>query len=719
MTFVHYVADCLLQRTQFRQVGKYMRSCWFIILSLMLTGRAFGMPSFDAVKAGFQRSDAVLLDRHGAMIHELRVDLSARKLDWAGLPSISPALKKAVIRSEDRRFYDHHGADWKALFSASIGNILGSSRRGASTITMQLASMLDDTLRSKKGQRTAALKWEQIRAAQELERSWTKDQILEAYLNLVSFRGELQGIAAASRGIFDKDPSGLDGAEAAILAALIRSPNASPEKVGERAELLAASLGTAVPSGKVKQRAFGRLSKPYAVRTRVDLAPHVARMLLREGSRTVTTTLDSRIQRFALEALQQAIGALSRQNVQDGAVLVVDNRTGDVLAYVGNVGGNASAMYVDGIQARRQAGSTLKPFLYGLAIEKKILTAASLIEDSPLDVPTDRGVYRPANYDKEFRGFVPARTALASSLNIPAVRTLNLVGVTAFGAKLREFGFSGLKDPEYYGPSLALGSADITLWELVNAYRTLANSGIRSELRLSPGTGPDMRRRVLSREAAFIISSILSDREARSATFSLESPLATRFWAAAKTGTSKDMRDNWCIGYSDTCTVGVWVGNFSGAAMWNVSGISGAAPVWLEIMNYLHRASTSRPPAAPPGVVKRPVTSANSGSAISRQEWFLKGTEQEFVQARTAAKPPKILYPAPDTVIAIDPDIPANLQRVLFEVSSEDSALQLVLDEAGLGPGPSVLWPPVSGQHRLALVDGSGNVFDRVLFEVR
>ena len=164
----------------------------------------------------------------------------------------------------------------------------------------------------------------------------------------------------------------------------------------------------------------------------------------------------------------------------------MDNKTGDVLAYVGNVGNNSSAVYVDGIQARRQAGSTLKPFLYGLAVEKKIITAASLIEDTPLDVPTERGVYRPENYDKEFRGFVPARIALASSLNIPAVRTVNLVGVTAFAAKLREFGFSSLKDPEYYGPSLALGTADITLWELVNAYRTLANNGSWSKLRMSP-----------------------------------------------------------------------------------------------------------------------------------------------------------------------------------------------------------------------------------------
>jgi len=196
------------------------------------------------------------------------------------------------------------------------------------------------------------------------------------------------------------------------------------------------------------------------------------------------STLDGRIQRFAIDALQHALACLSGQNVQDGAVLVVDNETGYVLAYVGNVGTNSSAIYVDGLQAKRQAGSTLKPFLYGLAIENKIITAASLIDDSPLDLPTERGVSQPENYDKMYRGFVTARIAFASSLNIPAVRTLNLVGVSDFAAKLREFGFGSLRDGEFYGPSLALGTADITLWELVNAYRTLANEGVWSRLTL-------------------------------------------------------------------------------------------------------------------------------------------------------------------------------------------------------------------------------------------
>ena len=213
------------------------------------------------------------------------------------------------------------------------------------------------------------------------------------------------------------------------------------------------------------------------------------------------------------------------------------------------------------------------------------------MDDTPLDIAVLNGIYQPKNYDSEFRGLVTSRVALASSLNVPAVRTLSLVGIEPFLSKLRQLGIKDLNESgDFYGPSLALGSADVSLWELVNAYRTLANEGAWSELHLSPEAEYFPKpKRIFSKEGAFLVSDILSDREARSSTFGLENPLATRFWTAVKTGTSKDMRDNWCIGYSRKYTVGVWVGNFSGEPMWNVSGITGAAPIWIEMMNWLHR----------------------------------------------------------------------------------------------------------------------------------
>lgn len=687
-----------------------------VFLLLMPANLCFAVASYQDVRSARSVSDAVLLDRHGEVVHELRVDLTERRFAWTALADISPALIAAAIRSEDKRFFCHHGADWTALAWAALGNLFGNSRRGASTITMQLASMLDENLRSRAGRRSIVQKWKQIDAAREMERSWNKDRILEVYLNLVTYRGELQGIAAASRGLFDKDPGGLDDGESAILAVLLRSPNALTEKVGERAAALAASLGSAIPAVQIEQLARERLSRPYAIRRQPDDAPFVARILLDEEKKKAASTLDARIQRFVAGALEQAVSSLSGQNVSDGAVLVVDNKNGDVLAYVGNSGRLSSAPFVDGIQARRQAGSTLKPFLYGLAIEQRILTAASLIEDAPLDMPTTRGVYRPENYDKKFRGAVTARNALASSMNIPAVKTLGLVGTDDFVRKLRLFGFTDLAEPEHYGPSLALGSADVTLWELVNAYRTVANGGIRGGMRLSLGEAAGPKHRALSREASFIISDILSDREARSETFSFESPLATRFWTAVKTGTSKDMRDNWCLGYSDRYTAGVWIGNFSGAPMWNVSGVSGAAPLWLEVMKYLHHDAPSRAPLVPTGISVRSVMFFDQSGAHEKREWFIPGTEQESVRITPTNVPQKIIYPARDMVIAVDPDIPSEFQKVYFESSSD---AVWILDGVAIGSTLSASWSPVSGRHELSLLGPDGAVADRISFEVR
>ena len=214
-------------------------------------------------------------------------------------------------------------------------------------------------------------------------------------------------------------------------------------------------------------------------------------------------------------------------------------------------------------------------------------------------------------------------------------------------------------------------------------------------------------------EAAYIISDILSNRESRTQTFSLESPLSTRFWTAVKTGTSKDMRDNWCVGYSDRYTVGVWAGNFSGEPMWNVSGITGAAPVWVEIMNWLHRSHTSSAPHPPPGVA------AGQAGGNSRREWFIRGTEEAVLPG--AANPRfRITYPATGTIIALDPDIPSEDHKLFFEAEPKDDRLHWVLDGRSIGSaGTLLLWTPARGRHELVLVDAAGHTLDSVTFEVR
>lgn len=705
-----------------RRGGGSVMTLLAVVFSLFVSAAsAYALPSFEELKGAFRRSDAILLDRNGKVLHEMRVDHDSRRLDWTSLKDISPALVSAVIHSEDRRFYVHHGVDWRAVGTAAIKGLFDRGR-GASTITMQLAALLDRGLRPGRSGRTLHQKWDQMKAASLIEKFWTKQEILEAYLNLVTFRGELQGISAASRGLFGKGPDGLEEAESSILGALIRSPNADVPDVAERACILSASMKAGPVCEDIKEIALRTLARSYNVRQREALAPHVARAMLDRNITSAVSTLDRGLQQISLESLKRQIQAVRDQNVRDGAVLVADNMTGEVLAYVGNTGGDSSAPYVDGVLAKRQAGSTLKPFLYATAFEKKVLTPASLISDEPLDVPTATGLYKPENYERDYKGVVSARTALASSLNVPAVKVISLTGVELFINKLIRLGFDRLGADDFYGPSVALGSADVSLYDLVNAYRVLANKGLWSELGYSKKGGKGRarkQRRVFSEEAAFLVSDILADRVARSITFGLENPISTRFRSSVKTGTSKDMRDNWCIGFSERYTVGVWVGNFGGGPMRNVSGVTGAALVWLEIINYLHSDESHLPVKPPAGLIAKKVSFG--GIEPERVEWFIRGTEQaDIISDSGVYKAAAITYPAQGTIIAMDPDIPVDQQRIFFEMSPGRKDLVWELNGRAIGGTLDIVsWRPEPGSYTLSLTDIEGIKKDSVDFVVK
>ena len=672
------------------------------------------LPTPAQVQAAYRASESTLLDRNGAPIQSMRVDLAARRLPWVRLDDISPALGAAVMQAEDQRFMQHDGVDLEALGKAAWDNLFRRRPRGASTITMQLAAQLDPALQPAAAGRSWTQKWDQVKAARELDQAWSKPQIMEAYLNLVTFRGELQGVGAAAHGLFVKAPSGLNVAESAVLASLLRAPSAAPQLVARRACALARELKAHASCASIENTAANAFARSAAMAVLAP-APQVAQKLLTAPSQQVRSTLDAGLQRHAQAALRQQIMALRERNVKDGALVVLDNASGEILAYVGNAGGSE----VDGVAALRQAGSTLKPFLYQLALERKQLTAASLLDDTAVDISTATGLYVPQNYDKEFKGYVSARTSLAASLNVPAVRALMMVGLDRFHGRLRELGLDSLTEPaDYYGYSLALGSADVSLLDLANAYRTLASGGLQGTPSLLPRP-PEARRRVLDARAAFIIGDILADRAARSVTFGLKNELATTFWAAVKTGTSKDMRDNWCVGYSERYTVGVWVGNFDGGSMWDVSGVTGAAPVWRDVMDYLHQHVPSRAPAAPPGVLRRDVA-WQPAFEPPRAEWFIAGTESAAVALlQETRRAPRILYPADASIIAIDPDIPDARQRVFFQAQA-GQGLRWQLDGATLGPATgSHAWRPEPGQHELALVDAAGTPVASTRFQVR
>jgi penicillin-binding protein 1C len=728
------------------------------LLALPLAAHA--LPTFDEVRTQWRSSDWLLLARDGQPLQRTRIDRTERRGEWVALDDISPALREAIVVSEDKRFYAHSGVDWCGAAAAAWGNLWNTRTRGASTVTMQLAGLLDDN-RERSGQRSLTQKAGQAFDALRLERSWRKDQILDAYLNLVPLRGETIGLSALSLTLFGKAPSGLDDREAAVAAALVRAPNAPYPKVAARACRILRDMHAAARCANLDsfvQLAFARPA-PALLKTSPEnesLAPHFARRVANDvhpaaGDR-IHSTLDANLQRFARDTLSRTLIELNARahprNVHDGALIVLDNASGDVLAWVGSSGNLSDAPDVDAALARRQAGSTLKPFLYAQAIDERRVTAATLVDDAPLDLPAGGGLYIPQNYDKGFKGWVSMRTALGSSLNVPAVRTLMMVTPHRFAGTLVALGLPLEQSGDYYGYSLALGSADVTLLTLTNAYRALANGGVASptyDIAARPATprGGDASsaaRRVFSADASFIVTSVLSDNNARTRTFGFDSPLATRFFSAVKTGTSKDMRDNWTIGFTSRYTVGVWVGNADGTPMWDVSGVTGAAPVWAAVVGYLHRRVASTPPAAPSGVIRTHLT-FEQALEPARDEWFLRGTQTSVVALSAGARgdgtsasvtpgmagaangspaAPRIGAPADGTLFALDPDIPPANQRIAFERASGTPAQSIWrLDGERLGDARRVLWPPWPGRHVLELVDVNGRLVDTVRFEVR
>ena len=746
-----------------------MKQFALMLAAAVLSASALALPSFDEVRRDFRSSDSLLLDRDGEVLQRLRTDMSIRRGQWVALGDVSPALRHAILLSEDKRFYEHSGVDWRAVSSAAWGNLWNRKTRGASTITMQLAGLLDGQLHMAPGGRTVVQKIGQTLAARELEARWRKDQMLEAYLNLVPLRGEIVGIDALSRSLFGKAAHGLDEREAAISAALVRGPNAKPALIARRAcEVLrvmqAEPAAAKAPAKKPAAVNCDGLEvfAAAAVQQRglnagEGIAPHLARQLLRAdpaepGSRppaSVRTTLRAPLQRLAVQTLRQQLRELQGRHVEDGAVVVLDNASGEVLAWVGSSAELSAAPEVDGVLALRQPGSTLKPFLYAEAIAERRLTAASLLEDSEAQIATASGLYIPQNYDRRFLGWVSARTALASSLNVPAVRTLVMVSPDAFQRQLKAVGLPLKESGDYYGYSLALGSAEVSLLSLTNAYRSLANGGRFGPSRVLPGPAGGTADAVpaIDPRAAFIVGDILSDANARALTFGPDSVLGTRFWSAVKTGTSKDMRDNWAIGWSQRYTVGVWVGNAAGAPMWDVSGTSGAAPIWAALMQQLHRAAGSHAPRAPAGVVRQAVSFGDQLEA-ARDEWFIDGTQQALFAPDTdgttgngaaaadapgVAAPPaalprdgtaahslaatRITAPAPGTIIALDPDIPPRNQRLRFTATGPDPRWRI--DGKPLARGTEVTWLPWPGRHKLELVDGAGATLDEIQFEVR
>jgi len=700
--------------------------CFFFNFSI------FAFPGFEEVRSSYLPSDTLLLDRTGEELQSIRISYDYRSLQWTDSKTLAKHTINAILQSEDKNFWEHKGVDGLAFIGSVWEKIRGGSLRGGSTITMQLVSILDGDLKPDRGRRSFAQKMKQIQRAMDLEETWSKEEILTAYLNLIYFRGELKGIRAASFGLFQKNPENLSPNESYILSVLIRSPEASLEKIIERACFLKKKLEADAFRDCDSLETIGKESflRGMDFSANPSFAPQFGSYVLRSGkiiSNGTKTSVSKSLQDRILKILTAHVSPLRSQHVTDGAVVVLHNRTGQVLGYVGNMGNTSEVSYLDLAQTKRQAGSTLKPFVYAQSFQEKKLTPGSILNDAPTDIPVFRGIYRPLNYDKSYQDKVTVKQSLASSLNIPAVRTLSYLDMGKFINTLSRLGFKDLAYPEFYGPSLALGTADVSLWELTNAYRTLANSGMYSEpgfqfedlsefekeKRISPKETFSEEFRIFRPEVTFLITNILSDREARSLSFGWENHLSTSFFTAVKTGTSQDMRDNWCVGYSSEYTVGVWVGNAKGLPMKDITGMTGAGPVWREVMEFLHSETVSLPPKPPENILFN----------TAKQTYYEKGLEDgviEINQVSNIRTVSKIISPADQTIFADDPDIPKGRQKILFKLNRYEKNLNWFLNKKKLGSASEpFFWNLEKGNFQLELVDQSGKVLDQVLFEVR
>ncbi|PSB04752.1 penicillin-binding protein 1C [Merismopedia glauca] len=753
---------------KYRRIGKLFA----LVLLIALIVRS--LPYFAPIHATDLAQDIQPIefsDRHGLPLGTL---LTRDNQHTAAVPldRVSPHFIQAIIAAEDGRFYQHGAIDLQAIARAIKDGIEQKKVvSGASTITMQLARMLSPTSPNLTGK--IAEIWQSWRLVAGMNR----EEILAAYINRLPMGGNIYGVEAASRIYFSIPAQDLNLAQASILAALPNNPTYfNPythwERLKQRQKYV---LNQMLEDGYItKEQSDRAYSEQVAFQSRqqgIIAAPHFLFWLARQlpkgnSAATVQTTIDRSLQELVEGQVKQVVRSLSGNNVHHAAALVIDNHTGEVLAYAGspdyfdeaNLGSN------DGVQALRQPGSTLKPFLYELGLENKVIRPQTILADIPTYYAIPGGkLYNPTDYNEKFLGPVRVRIALANSLNVPAVRVLEKVGVPAFLDRLHELGFTHLtQDPEHYGLGLALGSGEVTLWELAHAYTTLANQGKSIPIITSPSPRRSTATSLPSPSSPSLptwglIRDILSDRHARSISFGVNSVLDLPFPTAVKTGTSSNFRDTWTVGFTTDYTVATWVGNFNGDSMRQVSGVTGAAPLWNRIMLHLH--SSAEPTAFPPptDMVQKPICALSGLKPTSActsivQEYLyvadLQSYEQqldkgslppeynEWLQSQQLSPPQtanstsrnlKILSPSQGDIFLMSSDTNPRLEFKLATTPSQPVEWWLNQQKIAENTSNSLFWEMKPGNWTLEVrrgnlkheTQGSTSDGDRLSFQVQ
>ncbi len=683
-----------------------------------------------------KHSSLTITDRHGEVLYESLAQSGARA-EWLTANTLPPHVAAATIAAEDHRFAWHPGIDPVATMRAMVHNVRAMCVvEGGSTITQQVAKLLlQSPSRSLKDKAREAL------LATRLEHRYTKNEILALYLNLAPYGNRIHGVARASHAYFGCAPEQLTPAQAAFLASLPQRPSAfnplrDPKAARARQQRILARMH--LPSDEL-QRALREQLK-FNPTPQPVLAMHFVE---RFGKKSGRTTLDAKLQRTVLGIIAAQRAKLLAHGAHSVAVAVLDNHSGEWLAWEGSgdyfggpSAGSGFGGAIDGVITPRQPGSALKPFTYALAFESG-RSPATVLADVPSHFPTgeDGVVYTPRNYDGRYRGPLRVRAALAGSENVPAVAMLHQLGTESYLRLLRNAGFTGLDHTaEYYGLGLTLGNAEVTLEQLIRAYATFARGGIPV----------GSREQLVSPRTAFWITDILSDSHAREYVFGSGGSLDFPFPVAVKTGTSQAYRDNWTIGYTRDLTVGVWVGNFDREPLRGSSGVTGAAPIFNAVMLAAVKSvrgalpiGDTTPIVAPPKDVEEVEICALSGARPStycpatRKEWIATTEPARFCSwhhdgaidwpaeyrawARTtqSAPPPpatrhasvfRIANPPNGATYLIDPTLRSQYQTLRLRADSA-SRVQWRVNNRPVGSE----WPLVAGEHTITAVDDSGH----------
>jgi len=683
------------------------------------------------------------LDRNGIPL-SVTFDNPWNVHDWLPLHEIPSLLQHAVLASEDQRFFQHHGIDWRARAHALAQNLRAfRGVRGASSISEQVVRILHPR------PRTLWSRWLEGIEAIRLSQRFSKIAILEFYLNQVPYSHQRRGVLQASRLYFDRDLDTLTPTETLTLAILIRAPGrlARQARSGPLDTSLQRLSQRLLADGRLhqhmeKQQISGQFSFAPA-RLATDTG-HFIRYLTESslaepasskdddeggsGRTKILTTLESVLQAKVQNILDQQLNNLHSFDVHNGAALVIDHRTDEILAWVNSHDGKGEGrgVWLDAVTSPRQPGSTLKPFLYALALDRG-WTAATLIDDSPLARPVGDGLHPFRNYSRQHYGPLRLREALGNSLNIPAIRAIQFTGVEDFLHRLQSMGMTSLQqNGGYYGEGLALGNGEVTLLELVRSYTVLARGGTFHPLRLTlngKNLGPG-RHRVYSEEAASLVADILSDPQARRREFGTGNILNLPVQTAVKTGTSNDHRDAWAVGFNHAYTVGIWMGNLDGHASKGLTGTTGPGLVLRSIFAELNRFTKAEPLRQSPRLAVARVCALTGHlagpSCPTVLEKFMVGTlphtpcrehstvdnTTTFATAATLSTPPvHILQPSPNLLMAMDPHIPDHIEAYPMKLSAGLAAerVEWLLDGHLAGITGSTkepfMWPLQRGSH--------------------